>query len=493
MTAASLAMAMHTGLPPLRGRLLWLYRAAWLALAVGAVLVHAMLLATPAMQPTILMLRLIKAGIIFAVVTLLFRQRQRDPVAAILCLAFLTWTITSSFDFSAKNVLPLVLDRARFLLFALALLLFPDGEWRPPWGRHVAVASAVVTVIGILEVFEVLRTHLFLPLAIACVLAAVAALLECFRTAASEVLRQQMKWVALGLVLGITLILSARAGAALSRGAPALALPTLWEGLFQTGIVIIAAGFLISLLRYRLFDAETAISRSAAYAALTVVLVAIFAATEATIENVGQTYFGMGLGNVSAAAAAAVAAVLLNPLHERIGGWAEQRFQRDLVRLKTELPVLLDELAASFSTRELGAAALQRICEAIHATRASLLVNGSIIATLGLDQRTARRSVRRQPHPEDSGTVLFPVSIAMRCPFGGTSGWLLLGPRPDGSLYGKDDQNAVQHVLAPLRRALVMAIARDTVRSENVRAGKRLARKIEDLERRIFASNGASV
>ena len=79
----------------------------------------------------ILVLRLIKAAVLVSVSAILLRRRAKDPVAALLALAFLTWTITSSFDFASSNALPLLLDRVRFLLFVLALLLFPDGRWQP--------------------------------------------------------------------------------------------------------------------------------------------------------------------------------------------------------------------------------------------------------------------------------------------------------------------------------------------------------------------------
>lgn len=483
MTAASIAESTQGRLPPLGGGLLWLYRILWLGLAAAAVLVHVQLVGEPAMPPAILVLRLVKAVVIFAVVAMLFRKRQRDPVGALLSLALLCWTITSSFDFSSRDVLPMVLDRVRFLLFTLALLLFPDGEWRPPWSRHVAAASVAVTAIGVLEAVGVLPTRLFLPLAIGCVLAAVAALLECFRTAASDVQRQQMKWVALGLVSGILLILGARAGDALSSHVPIAVFPAAWEALFQTGIVAIALGFLVSLLRYRLFDAETAISRSAAYAALTLAVLAIFAGTEATLQNAGQMYLGTGLGNISAGVAAAVAAVLLNPLHDRISGWAERRFQRDLVVLKAELPPLLDDLAASSSPAELGSAVLPRLCEAIHATRAALLVGGTVIAAESLEGR----SIDGQEAVDQSGDELFPIRMKLDCASRQPSSWLLLGPRPDGSLPGKDDLEAVEEMLPRLRRALIATIAREAVRSENRRLRTQLARQVTSLRRRILA------
>jgi hypothetical protein len=267
--------------------------------------------------------------------------------------------------------------------------------------------------------------------------------------------------VALGLVAGLALILGARGGAWLSSVAPRLSgLQVLWEAMFQLGILAIALGFLISLLRYRLYDAETAISRSASYAALTVALVAIFAGTEATIENVGQAYFGMGIGNISAAMAAAVAAVLLNPIHRRITDWAESRFQRDLVLLKNELPELLEDLAASASPAQLGAVILPRINAAVHATRSALITPDGEVAAVDGDLAAT------QATPQDDER--FPIRLELACPVSGRAGWLVLGPRPDGSLYAKEDMEALEFVRPAIRRALLWTIAHERLRSSGV-------------------------
>ena len=81
---------------------------------------------------------------------------------------------------------------------------------------------------------------------------------------------------------------------------------------------------------------------------------------------------GAGVGNASGAIAAAIAAVLLTPLHGRITGWAEQHFQRDLAVLKTQLPELLADLPESPRRAQVGDAVLPRIDEAIHAARTAL-------------------------------------------------------------------------------------------------------------------------
>ena len=456
-------------LPPLGGRLFVAYRISWWALLALALTAAGLSWFDPATPTVIWVLRFVKSAVLVAVSAILFRRRATDAVAAMLALSFLLWTASSSVDFARDGATwPALLDRCRFLLFALALLLFPDGEWFPRWTRHVAAAIVATFFLGIAEAIGLLGTSLYLPLAIACVLLAIAALIASYRQRASTIQQQQAKWVALGLITGISLILAARAGAAITSQ---MAMPPfgaiLLEGLFQAGIVVIALGFLTSLLRYRLYDAEAAISRSAVYAALTLALVATFAACEALIELVSQAYLGSAIGNVSGAAAAAIVAVMLTPLHAKLSGWAEQHFQHDLAVLKRELPELLIILSASVSVERLADAVLPRIEQAVQTTRAVLLVDGKVRAAQGISCPSARRLLRGWMAPEAVDLISrgngdpFPLRMALRCPLGSVRGWLLLGPRPDGSYFGKDDLEALAEIAPSLQRTLYLVAGRE--------------------------------
>lgn len=442
MNGQVLRMTSSDRLPPLGGGLLRFYRIAFALLSIGAVGALALPLFAAMPDPVVTGLRLVKGLALLVVAAILFRRRQHDAVAALLSLAFLAWTITSSVDFTATALAPQLLDRARFLLLALALLLFPNGDWQPAWTRQAALASIAVFLLGVLETIGALPTRLFLPAAIGCILAAIAALIASYRNAPDEVVRKQLKWVALGLVAGIGLILFARAGAALGAGGMTI----LWEAMFQCGIVIIALGFLVSLLRYRLFDADAIISRSAVYAVLTAALLATFAGSEAMIELLGQQYLGSGVGQLSGAVAASLAAVLLTPLHNRITDWAESKFQADLAELKSELPDYLWDLPADWPARAVGEAALKKIAVAVHARRASLVMEDRMVAILGVP-----------PSPGDESA--YPVRLPLRCPVAGSRGWLCIGPRPDGSAYGRDELSALAEIIPTLRRRLGIAQA----------------------------------
>lgn len=457
-----------TSLPPLGGRLLAAHRLMWWSLLTVALVAAAQSWIEPATAPQILGLRMAKSAVLVAVATILFRRRGRDPVAALLSLAFLLWTATSSTDFATASAWATLADRFRFLLFALALLLFPDGDWTPTWSRPIAVAIVSTFLLGIAEALGLAETSLYLPIAIGCVLAALVALLVRFRSAGSGTQKQQLKWVTLGLFVGIALILLARAGAELTAD---MVMPMVGriaiEGLFQLGIIVLALGFLISLLRYRLYDAEAAISRSAVYAALTLSLVATFAACEALIELLGQRYLGSDIGSISGAVSAAVAAVLLTPLHGRISGWAERYFQHDLATLRQQLPDLLVALSSGASVKRMASIVLPHIEQAVQATRLALLVDGRLVAAQGISLAAARKLMKgRLPSGESehfgrNDVCPFPLSLPLRCPFGKVRGWLVLGPRPDGSFYGRDDLEALTEVIPPLQRSLFLVAARE--------------------------------
>jgi hypothetical protein len=496
MTSAA-ANATQTSLPQLGGRLVWLYRGLWCALAVGALIIAGLPSFHSASHPAVLGLRLAKTAALVCVATILVYRRQRDPVAALLALAFLTWTITSSFDFGTGPEFAQLLDRFRFLLFALALLLFPDGRWQPGWTRAAAAASVGAFVIGIGEELHLLETGLFLPIAVPCVLAGIASLVVRFRTTSNYALKQQLKWVALGLVAGVGLILCARAGSAASTSqTPEMTI--LWEALFQLGIIVVALGFLVSLLRYRLFDAETVISRSAVYAALTIALVATFGGTEAVIQNLGQLYLGMNIGSVSGAMAAAVAAVLLNPLHGRITGWAERRFQPDLVPLKREVPDIIARLGETASVGELASAVLPGVNEAIHATHSALLLGDRLVAASGLTLRKARHWTRLPFGREsalpsrDSSDPTFPIRLRLGITQRETAAWLLIGPRPDGTLYGKEDLDAVRSIFPAFEHALNAARGREAIGAAINRRQKLLRTEIRQIHQRLWALEHSS-
>jgi len=56
----------------------------------------------------------------------------------------------------------------------------------------------------------------------------------------------------------------------------------------------------------------------------------------------------------------------------------------------------------------------------------------------------------------------FPVRLRLHADGIGDAGWLLLGPRPDDSLIGRDERVVLREIGDPLARALLVATERQT-------------------------------
>jgi hypothetical protein len=53
------------------------------------------------------------------------------------------------------------------------------------------------------------------------------------------------------------------------------------------------------------------------------------------------------------------------------------------------------------------------------------------------------------------------VPLRVRHGSGAPLGWILLGPRPDGSFYGKDEQEALAEIADPVARAVQIVKVRE--------------------------------
>lgn len=247
---------------------------------------------------------------------------------------------------------------------------------------------------------------------------------------------------------------------------------------FGFGSIAIAGGLLFSLLRYRLYDADATISRSVAYGALTIALLAIFAGSERVIELLGEEYFGHSLGALAGGLGAAVAAVMIAPLHHRIEHWAEKRFQKNLIHLRHGLPLLVGDLRETAGLERIAAAVLDAVTHGVRASRAALLVGGDLVEARGIapDAVEAWRA-GWTPAGHDGldcvrGDSVFPMRVPLDADGHGRVGWLLLGPRPDGSFYGKDEREALAEIADPVARAIRIVATRERREAEQ---GERIA------------------
>ncbi|HET8612938.1 MAG TPA: hypothetical protein VFL92_09250 [Sphingomonas sp.] len=425
---------------------------------------------------------------------LLFRRR-REPVPAILALAFVLSWIVPSWQAVVWLDRPWLADALRLLstlgwpLLFLGLLVFPDGRMgsRTAW----AIAGAIILWTGFsftnpLEdsAVSILAIIVFLALG-------VARQLLRYRRMPPGVERQQVRWGIFGLVAGgICLMISGGLYFAAGRiGGSAY-----WQLSFASGIVNLLAtlcmvgGLLISLMRYRLYDAEAAISRSVAYGALTVALLAIFAGTERVIELLGEDYLGHGLGALAGGLAAAVAAAMIAPLHHRVSHWVERRFQKHLLHMRHGLPLLVGDLRETAGLERIAAAVLDAVIKGIRSRHVVLLVGDAIEGARGIPAQDveAWRAAWSPPAGDaldcDRRDPLFPIRVPLDADGHGRIGWLLLGPRPDGSFYGKDEREALAEIADPVARAIGIVRTRAAREAKQESRLATLAERLHGLE-----------
>ena len=421
---------------------------------------------------------------------ILHRRNARDAVSSILSLAVLL-TIGAeqpSSTFLANIGVPRALNVALFDLGNICLLagilLFPHGtlSWR------------VTLLIGLLPILMFLKGSLYQAFFVCFMIMAVLMLLRCMRQSASTEMRQQIRWALFGF-----------SGYALLRGISIMAdLLKWWTGSFGTqilvemlaglsfalGVLILQLGLLVALLRYRLYDAEIVISRSANVALITILIGGIFAGANEAVKVFVQGLYGNTASQTPGIFAAAVATVAVTPLYEKIQHWSEKKFQRNLYLLRDDLPESVKDLRETATTSELIEEVLARVERGVRAVRTAAIVNGEVVSTRGISREEVqawRSSSEAQDYAEDETEKkdkTFPVRMQLvpssddEAPIG----YILVGPRPDGSIPSKDEQEALEGVSEAIARAIRNVMKRETKEQQVVEMILANTRRIEELE-----------
>ncbi|HVM20379.1 MAG TPA: hypothetical protein VM307_10500, partial [Egibacteraceae bacterium] len=228
-------------------------------------------------------------------------------------------------------------------LLPLVLLLFPDGRlpsqrWRPfaialaalpfatmpflllapgemgvatgadnPYGL-AGTAGTVATVVGITLVIGILAG--FIPAGISLFLR---------RRRADTMLRLQLRWFAWAVGINIAVLVLTGSGALIDD-------PLLNAEINGVTLSLLWVAIAIAVLRYRLYDIDRIISRTVSYAAVTVVVVAVYLGGVTMITALTSPVTGES--PVAVAAATLAAAAVFGPARRRIQSAVDHRFNR---------------------------------------------------------------------------------------------------------------------------------------------------------------------
>jgi hypothetical protein len=252
------------------------------------------------------------------------------------------------------------------------LLLFPDGRlpsprWRPvAWCAALGVISFVAANVlepgplgdfpritnpygvdsPILDAVAVAGTIL----AGASMVASAVSLIVRMRRA-GRAQRQQIKWLAYGGAVVVSLIFVAGLIATIWSDTAAIALISL----ALLGVPIFTG---VAIARYRLYDIDIVINRTLVYGALTAALVGVYFGGVATAQAIFRTLTGQEQQpQLAVVISTLVIAALFNPLRKRIQAFIDRRFYRSkydarktlevftaTLRDETDLDALSDDL-----------------------------------------------------------------------------------------------------------------------------------------------------
>jgi hypothetical protein len=410
-----------------------------------------------------LILSLLTCATLIACAVLLFLRRPGDPVALLFSFSFLIfagsidpplslWLATGMGDYYDGY------STFGWGLLVIGIAAFPDGKFTPPPVRWVLVAAPLLAIP--LAIDEV-------PMLISTVIAFVLPLflLVChvikYRRFEPGIERQQIKWAAFGFGSGLLLLTLAFllfVATDTPTGPPPLTSMAV-VAMFNLGFMAMALGLLVSLIRFRLWEADAVIGRSAISAAVTL-LVGIVWTLSMDMVKVGVGWvLGEEDTTVATIVGGIIAAGVFAPTQALAMRWAKRRLEGDESRIKR----LIGRLAVWRTTetpREIGVRSLSALHAAVHCSAAAVLIDGPRGLALLASRDIERADDLSAPGYEPTKDSRF----AMRLPLedeDGPLGLLLVGPRSDLNRYNAAQLRGLAELTEPLAEALRAALKRE--------------------------------
>jgi len=271
--------------------------------------------------------------------------------------------------------------------------LFPDGRFVPRSTKWRAILAALLLVTP-LAIYPVLRlafpeyahgeiAYLTFIITLAMVMGTgLASQIYRYRRVASATQRQQMKWVVVGLGIGLVWILWGVLwiGGVLARlgiSEPVTTLVQLHLTIMASAALPVTIGF--AILRYRLWQVDLVINRALVFGGLTLLVTAVYV----LVVGVLGVLFHEGGNVVLSILATGLIAVLFNPLRQRL----QQAVNRlmygerdDPVTVLSRLGKRMEETAVPGDTLP---ALVETIAHTLKLPYVAISVEGDVVAAAG--------------------------------------------------------------------------------------------------------------
>ena len=405
---------------------------------------------------------------------LLALRRPSDPVAMLLAFAFvgLAATIDPPLQFWLWTDQDIVLDvigAALFYFLLIGLATFPDGVFLPRFLRWlIPVGIPLALFTSILDVDEDLQGIV----TVLALLSVLGSQIIRFRREPDGIARQQIKWAGFGFASGLLLILGAVAiatwmGDDSTTYTPLISLTVLL--LFSTGMAAIALGLLVALLRFRLWEADTVITRSAAYAVVTLIVGIVWAASSDLVKLVITEVMGRESEAGATTVGAIIAAGIFSPTQNAVLGWTRRHFGGPLDQIRDSAKRLkswgLTEAPGEVATR-----ALAIIDQAVHPNASAIVLDTAmgheLIAAREVTSADDPKLIEKLTLEDEESSV----------------GTLLIGRRSDGNRYNRQELEAIREIIPSLAEALRVARGRFSRESALQQRMEEMAARLAQLE-----------
>ena len=417
---------------------------------------------------------LLACGVLLLCSFLLARRRPSDPVALLFAFAFagLSATIDPPLAMWMAYGWPLTYDIVSsgwFYLLLIALAVFPDGIFVPKVYRWLLIAGIALAVFVSLHDVS---SEIQVILGIGSLLGVLAAQGVRYRRLPAGIERQQIKWAAFGFAAGLSLVAIAFALLPLipdDAGQQNIVVNMIVVLLFSLGMATLPLGLLIALTRFRLWEADTVITRSAAYAVVTVVVGIVWAASSDLVKLVIEEVVGQESQAGATTAGAVIAAGIFSPTQSLVLGWTRKRFGGPLDRMR-DVASRMKKWALTETPQELATRALGIIDEVIHPSASVIVMDTALsrelIAAREVSSSDDPELIEKMALTDDEGPV----------------GILMLGRRSDRNRYSRQQLEAIQELIPSLAEALRIARSHHSRESSMQQRLDEMAARLAQLE-----------
>ncbi len=232
-------------------------------------------------------------------------------------------TLPSWYPPMAQVIFLAVFATLSYVVFAL----FPDGVMRPKWVRWWMLARIPVILNYITDVVPILNKY-YVPIDIVMFGALMVAQYQRFKQDRISIERQQTKWILLGMGFGLGFFFVRRlADTYLLASFPELYM--VFYGLSRVAVLSIPATITLALLRYRLYDVDWVLNRSAVYSLIGLLIAGLLAFSLFISQVVLSQFVNTSDARLlMTVLSALLVAWLYQPVRSRVQQMVDQRFFR---------------------------------------------------------------------------------------------------------------------------------------------------------------------